>query len=87
MNLRPIEPGCLCLSLDSISPGECVARYFVPAGTRFPMPVGERYTLADGWSVSFSCHDLPAMVATKHLIRIDGGDELVEQERDMEVSA
>lgn len=69
---KPIEPGCLCLSLDSVHPGQCTARYFVPAGAMFPTPDGLKRTIRDGWSCSIPDLPLPAMIATRQLMRIDG---------------
>ncbi|MGM8931412.1 hypothetical protein [Salinicola halophyticus] len=87
--MKPIEPGCLCLSLDSVHHGECTADQFVPARTLYPAPDGVIWqTTADGWSVIFADKPYPAMVATNQLIRIDGGEpESVDTQEDMGVSA
>lgn len=81
--MKPIEPGCLCLSLSPQFPGQCVAKFFAPAGSMFPTPDDSFFTTSwDGWSCDFPDLDFPAMIATRQLLRIDGGehDELTTSE-------
>jgi hypothetical protein len=82
---KPIEPGCLCLSLDPDFPGQCIAQSFSAQGEVIRC-AGSKFLLRENaWKVrfdGFSAH-LPARL----LMRIDGGDELVEQEQEEELTA
>ena len=85
--MRPIEPGCMCLSLCSVHRGSCIAIRALPAGTVLNAAEGGTVrTIHDGWSCEFEGYDFPAAIATKDLIRIDG-HEPVTSEEGMEVSA
>ena len=86
MNLRPLEPGCVAMVINCLDPkeigktGTCVR--MAPKGTEVTQ--GEYAGMAlpgDYWLLD----ELNTYYNADCLIRIDGGDELVEQEQEEEI--
>ncbi|TDX29125.1 hypothetical protein DFO67_108169 [Modicisalibacter xianhensis] len=88
MSMKPIEPGYIALVISGPCTGEqCDVLCWVNDGDSFKAD-GTYYdnqTGKSGWAVDFG--DGCGVFETKRLLRIDGGDELVEQEQHEEQAA
>lgn len=94
--MKPIEPGCLALILrgnmknhvvtavSRIAPGESITYH---PGRSWANERQMKVSSASWECDSASDPEVSWNVAENNLMRIDGGDELIEQDDDLEVTA